>query len=357
MSESRDRETPPGDDERRVHESADAPPPTRAATRAPRPASDRRSPGMNGLSLKTVGIAAGAALLGFLLMAYLFSGRDNAGERRDAPAAESAQTQEARPDNTNAAARREEPREMVTGGRSLIEQMFAPDQPSSPAPQEPWSVTIPRVLVRLVLAALLAALLAYRPRRSFRVIQRNPYVAQTQILLAVVAAALMMIVGDSAARAFGIFAAASLVRFRTNISDPKEITVLLVSLGIGLACGVGHWEIALVLALFVLPLLWLLEYYEPAQAFRAMELKVRTHDVAKTQRVLKRIFRKYRFLSEIRQLDPADPDEPIGELTYLVNVSLDVSTDQISREVFALDSNNIESIEWEQSKGSSYIYK
>jgi hypothetical protein len=61
--------------------------------------------------------------------------------------------------------------------------------------------------------------------------RRNPFVAQTQILMAVVAGAMMMVVGDSAARAFGIFAAASLVRFRTNIRDPKEITVLLICLG------------------------------------------------------------------------------------------------------------------------------
>ncbi|MGH9971697.1 MAG: hypothetical protein ACREBG_28420 [Pyrinomonadaceae bacterium] len=39
-------------------------------------------------------------------------------------------------------------------------------------------------------------------------------------------------------RAFGIFAAVSLVRFRTNIRDPKEITVLLISLAIGLGTGV-----------------------------------------------------------------------------------------------------------------------
>ena len=58
--------------------------------------------------------------------------------------------------------------------------------------------------------------------------------------MAVVAGAMMMVVGDSAARAFGIFAAASLVRFRTNIRDPKEITVLLICLGVGLAAGVGR---------------------------------------------------------------------------------------------------------------------
>ena len=103
------------------------------------------------------------------------------------------------------------------------------------------------MLLRFLLAAFLAMLLAFRWRRGFKITQRNPYVAQTQILLAVVAAAMMMIVGDSAARAFGIFAAASLVRFRTNIRDPKETTVLLICLGVGLACGVGRLDMALIL--------------------------------------------------------------------------------------------------------------
>ena len=84
----------------------------------------------------------------------------------------------------------------------------------------------------------------------------------------------MMIVADNAARAFGIFAAASLVRFRTNIRDPKEITVLLISLAIGLATGVGKTEVAIILALFSLVVISLLEYYEPEQVFRAMELTV-----------------------------------------------------------------------------------
>ena len=83
-----------------------------------------------------------------------------------------------------------------------------------------------------------------------------------------------MVVGDSAARAFGIFAAASLVRFRTNIRDPKEITVLLVCLGVGLAAGVGRWDMAVILTLFVLIALTVLEYFEQFQVFRSMEVSV-----------------------------------------------------------------------------------
>src|SRR5688500_11562561 len=96
-----------------------------------------------------------------------------------------------------------------------------------------WGVVISRIFLRFLVGAVLAAILAFRWRRGMTNTMRNPYVAQTQILLAVVAAAMMMVVGDSAARAFGIFAAASLVRFRTNIRDPKETTVLLICIGVG----------------------------------------------------------------------------------------------------------------------------
>ena len=66
-----------------------------------------------------------------------------------------------------------------------------------------WAETMGRISLRFLLAALLGAALAFRPRKRILALKRNPYVAQTQILLAIVAAALMIVVGDNAARAFG----------------------------------------------------------------------------------------------------------------------------------------------------------
>ena len=214
-----------------------------------------------------------------------------------------------------------------------------------------------RILLRLALAALLTSLLAFRPRKDLPVMQRNPYVGQTQILLAVVASALMMIVADNAARAFGIFAAASLVRFRTNIRDPKEITVLLVCLGIGLATGVGKIEIAIILALFVLVMLWVLEYYEPAQIFRALELTVTTRHVDETDGMLRDIFERNQLTYELRILDREDEADPMGKIVYYVNVNPQISTDKLSEEIFSSDPDNIDTVRWDQKKSQSYIYR
>src|SRR5215211_8411899 len=178
----------------------------------------------------------------------------------------------------------------------LIGELFGPDVTGlSPSNFASWEATSARIALRFALAAFLAAMLAFRPRRGLSIVRRNPYVAQTQILMAVVAGGMLMVVGDSAARAFGIFAAASLVRFRTNIRDPKETTVLLVCLGVGLAAGVGRWDMAVILTVFVLLSLAVLEYSEQSQVFRSMEVSVGTRDVDQTDEVLKRVFARYKF--------------------------------------------------------------
>jgi len=167
----------------------------------------------------------------------------------------------------------------------------------------------------------------------------------------------MMVVGDSAARAFGIFAAASLVRFRTNIRDPKETTVLLVCLGVGLAAGVGRWDMAVILTLFVLIALSLLEYFEQFQVFRSMEMSVSTRDVDKTNDMLKKLFIRRGYDFELLELNRQDTDEPMGKIVYLVNLDPVVRTSKLSDEIMSTDPESVDSIEWKQKESKTYIYR
>ncbi|HEU4934278.1 MAG TPA: DUF4956 domain-containing protein [Pyrinomonadaceae bacterium] len=240
----------------------------------------------------------------------------------------------------------------------LLGELFGPDVTGlTPPTISSWEATSARIALRFSLAAFLAGLLAFRPRRGVSIARRNPYVAQTQILMAVVAGGMMMVVGDSAARAFGIFAAASLVRFRTNIRDPKETTVLLVCLGVGLAAGVGRWDMAIILTLFVLLSLTVLEYFEQFQVFRSMEVSVHSRSVDRTDEILKNLFTRHGFDYELRELDREDPDEPMGKIVYLVNLDPVVSTSKLSAEILSADRDNIDSVEWEQKDSKTYIYK
>jgi len=240
----------------------------------------------------------------------------------------------------------------------LLWEVFGPDASGRlPTSYAGWETTAARIALRFSLAAFLAGLLAFRPRRGLTFAKRNPFVAQTQILMAVVASAMMMVVGDSAARAFGIFAAASLVRFRTNIRDPKEITVLLICLGVGLASGVGRWDMAVILTLFVLLALAVLEYFEQAQVFRSMELCIETRNVESTNAELTKMFNLHKFEAELRELNRQDEDDPMGKIVYLVTLNNELNTSKLSEEILAADTDNIDSVEWEQKETPTYIYK
>src|SRR5688500_8579343 len=240
----------------------------------------------------------------------------------------------------------------------LVGELFGRDGAGlAPSTFASWESLAARIGLRFSLAAFLAALLAFRPRRGVSIVRRHPFVAQTQILMAVVAGAMMMVVGDSAARAFGIFAAASLVRFRTNIRDPKETTVLLVCLGVGLAAGVGRWDMAVILTLFVLSALSLLEYFEQFQVFRSMEISVGTRDVDKTNEMLKKMFIRHGFDFELLEINRPDADEPMGKIVYLVNLDPVVRTSRLSDEILSNDPENIDGVEWKQKESKTYIYR
>lgn len=213
------------------------------------------------------------------------------------------------------------------------------------------------IVFRLIVAVILAAILAFRPRKNVPLFRRNLYVAQTQILLAVVAAALMLIVGDNTARAFAIFAAVSLVRFRTNIKDPKEITVLLISLALGLASGVGRWDLGAILCVFAFVLLWALEFKEPEHVYRSMELTVKTRATEITRVKIHRIFESLNLEAEIRHIEPPDEKKNIGLLMYYLRLRLTISTDQLSEQILSADGENIEGIQWDQKKGGANIYQ
>lgn len=293
-----------------------------------------------------------AVLLGSGLLVYLVLER-TAAPGRNAPADRPAATA----DQTNAASSSSSPvaSPPVTNNSkgSVMDELFGLDS-SVKTPDE--ELVAARVLLRFLIAALLAMFLAFRWRRGLSITKRNPFVAQTQILLAVVAAAMMMIVGDSAARAFGIFAAASLVRFRTNIRDPKETTVLLICLGVGLACGVGRLDMALILTVFVLFALWILERFESAQVFRAMEVRVETRNLDQTHQMLKKLFERHGCTFELRHLQREAGEGENGTIVYELSLGSAVRTDQLTEEILAEDSKNIASLEWEQKKSQTYLY-
>jgi uncharacterized membrane protein YhiD involved in acid resistance len=193
-------------------------------------------------------------------------------------------------------------------------------------------------VVRLPLAAALACVLALRPRRRGTP-NRQPAVIQTQIILAVIGAVVMLVVGSSLARAFGIVGAAGLVRYRAKIADPKDAGVMLSTLAVGLACGVGLWVLALFGTAFILTVLWVIESFEP-QATRLFTLTIKTKEPPKLKDRIEQVLTRSRAPFEVRTVGQA-------ELQYEVRWPLDKKTDRLSETLLGLAPAGSTEVEWE----------
>lgn len=208
-------------------------------------------------------------------------------------------------------------------------------------PMHAWH-EINAAMIRLPLAAILGAALALRFRRKGTP-KRTPAVVQTQIILAVVGAVIMLVVGSSLARAFGIVGAANLIRYRSKIEDPKDAVVMLATLALGLASGVGLYALAIFSTVFLVVALWVIESFEPTVS-KQFSLRVKAGEDTDSLRVkIEKILDRYELKYELR----TSSDE---EVCYDVKVPHEVQTDDVSNAILKLDPAGHASVDWSDKK-------
>lgn len=125
--------------------------------------------------------------------------------------------------------------------------------------------------LKLLSAALIGMLISFVQRYTRDDQPASRSMEQAHVLLCVAGALTMIIVGDSLARAFGIAGAASLIRFRTPVDDPRDITVLFLLMALGMAAGLGLITLAGVGTLFLCACLLTLGHTS-GEARRAMKV-------------------------------------------------------------------------------------
>jgi uncharacterized membrane protein YhiD involved in acid resistance len=198
---------------------------------------------------------------------------------------------------------------------------------------------VARALLSLPLAAILGAFLAFRPKRRGTPPRSAP-VIQTQIILAVVGALVMLVVGSSLARAFGIVGAANLIRYRAKIEDPKDAVVMLATLSVGLATGVELYGLAVFATLFILLVLWIVESLEPERR-KAFELKVTAPDPGAIRGDIEAVLQRYDVRYELRSAGAK-------ELMYNTQLPLDTRTDRVSNAILMINGEGDKEVVWEE---------
>ncbi len=160
------------------------------------------------------------------------------------------------------------------------------------------------VLVRLIIAGLLGSFLGFRPWRRLLHTALPPAreVAQAQTLIAVAGALMVVVIGHSTARAFGLVGLGGFIRFRSGIKDTRDAAVMFVMIGVGMACGLGAVPMAVVATLFASTVLAIFDAGRRAR-LRPMRVSIQVEDARSAWSRIQTIFPGSRLL-ELPGLNP-----------------------------------------------------
>jgi hypothetical protein len=216
--------------------------------------------------------------------------------------------------------------------------VFPGQPPDVPLGSQPFLA-----LLKLVAAALIGILVTavHAPSASDRPSGRA--MQHAQILLTVAGAMMMIIIGNSLARAFGIAGAASIIRFRTPVEDPKDVTIIFLLMSLGMACGLGAFAIAGLGTAFLCTFLYALDRTS-ARRPRALTIEIAAEPGGFPDDHVQRVFARNRVVFETCEVSHGK--ETVVAYHALVDPHL--SLDDLSAQLMA--GSGVRSVSWESPK-------
>ena len=112
-------------------------------------------------------------------------------------------------------------------------------------------ITTPTIVIALGIACVLALYIFF----VYRVVTRKTFYSKnfniTLAVITVITAALILTMQSSVVLSLGMVGALSIVRFRTAVKDPMDLAFLFWSISVGIICGAGLAQVAIILSVVI----------------------------------------------------------------------------------------------------------
>ena len=202
-------------------------------------------------------------------------------------------------------------------------------------------------LAKLIAAAVIGMLvtLVHRQYRVGSERQSNPAMDQAQVLLCISGAMMMIIIGNNLARAFGIAGAASIIRFRTPVEDARDITILFLLMGLGMAAGLGALAVAGLGTLFLCAMIPLLNMFSSERP-RTMVVEIVARERDFPMAHVHHVFAVNGILFEPREVSQGDE----ATAKYLTTLKPTDSLEDLSAQLMGDGKKGIKNVSWSPPK-------
>lgn len=185
-------------------------------------------------------------------------------------------------------------------------------------------MTLGKVLIILLLSTVLGGIISLIYTFTHRKTVYDHAFNTTLLLLPLVVSIIIMLVSNNIARAFSLAGVFTLVRFRTAISDTRDIAYILSSVGIGLAMALGMITYALIITGFIGAVLIIINFLKlDVQRKTHAKLKIIIPENLNYANVFDDVFHKYVESHQLSKVKTTDFGT-MFELTYLIKIKANI---------------------------------
>lgn len=164
-------------------------------------------------------------------------------------------------------------------------------------------ITIGKTFLAMAMALVLSLIITKVYQWTFAGERYSQAFVHTIIMMSVIVAVVMNVISGNSGVAFGLFAIFSLIRFRSAVTNAKDIAYIFFGLCVGMTCGLFQFDLAIILTFFGSIIFFLLSYFDYGKGKDVQILKVTVPENLNHENLLDGIFQEYTDLYELRQVE------------------------------------------------------
>lgn len=163
--------------------------------------------------------------------------------------------------------------------------------------------TIGMILLAMLTATILSIVITKVYQITFQGERYSQAFVHTIIMMSVIVSVVMNVISGNAGVAFGLFAIFSLIRFRSAVTDAKDIAYIFFGLCVGMTSGLFRFDLAIVLTLFASLIFYLLYKFQYGKGKDTQILKVTVPENLNHENLLDDILEEYTEAHTLRQVE------------------------------------------------------
>lgn len=165
------------------------------------------------------------------------------------------------------------------------------------------SITLSESFLAMAMALVLSIIITKVYQITFKGESYSQSFVHTIVMMSVIVSVVMNVISGNSGVAFGLFAVFSLIRFRSSVTNAKDIAYIFFGLSVGMTCGLFKFDLAIILTVFGSAIFYFLFYLNYGAGKDTQILKVTVPENLNHENLLDDILVDYTESFELRQVE------------------------------------------------------